>query len=98
MTTTLAADGSDTRLTVKMRYRDAATRAKAIQQGVTDGIDQVYGWIDDLSLRVWKACPLADLPSTGPSERTCAIPEPGCSTGPRPCLLPDLSCGRASST
>lgn len=52
MTTTLAADGSDTRLTVKMRYRDAATRAKAIQQGVTDGIDQVYGWIDDLSLRV----------------------------------------------
>ncbi|MES2540479.1 MAG: SRPBCC domain-containing protein [Pseudomonadota bacterium] len=47
--TTLTHDGSGTRLTVVMRYRDAEARANAIQQGFTDGIDAVYGRIEDLT-------------------------------------------------
>lgn len=49
VTTTLTADSSGTRMTVVMRYRDAVARATAIEQGFTDGIDQVYGRIEDLS-------------------------------------------------
>lgn len=50
VTTTLAPDGTGTRMTVTMRYRDAAARATPIEQGFTDGIDTVYGRIDDLIL------------------------------------------------
>lgn len=49
VTTTLAVEGTGTRMTVVMRYKDAAARATAIEQGFTDGIDQVYGRIQDLS-------------------------------------------------
>ena len=49
VTTTLAADGSGTRMTVVMRYKDAAARATAIEQGFTDGIDRVYGRIEQVS-------------------------------------------------
>lgn len=48
-TTTLSPDGSGTRLTVIMRYRDAAARATAIDQGSTDGIADVYGRIKTLT-------------------------------------------------
>lgn len=48
VTTTLAADGIGTRMTVVMRYKDAATRAKAIEQGFTDGIAEVYARIEDI--------------------------------------------------
>ena len=50
VTTTLASDGTGTRLTVVMRYRDAEARATAIEHGFTDGIDAVYGQIDDLTI------------------------------------------------
>ncbi|HLQ19618.1 MAG TPA: SRPBCC domain-containing protein [Tabrizicola sp.] len=49
VTTKLIPDGTGTRLTVVMRYRDAQARASAIKQGFTDGIDQVYGRIGDLT-------------------------------------------------
>ncbi|WP_374395043.1 SRPBCC domain-containing protein [Tabrizicola sp.] len=49
VTTTLAADGSGTRMTVVMRYKDAAARATAIEQGFTDGIAEVYGQIEQVS-------------------------------------------------
>jgi uncharacterized protein YndB with AHSA1/START domain len=49
VTTRLVADGSGTRMTVVMRYRDATARAMAIEQGFTDGIDRVYGQIEDLA-------------------------------------------------
>jgi uncharacterized protein YndB with AHSA1/START domain len=48
VTTTLTPDGSGTAMTVVMRYPDAAARATAIEQGFTDGIDQVYGRIEEL--------------------------------------------------
>jgi uncharacterized protein YndB with AHSA1/START domain len=48
VTTTLAAEGRGTRMTVVMRYQDAAARATAIEQGFTDGIDQVYARIEEL--------------------------------------------------
>lgn len=49
VTTTLAPDGQGTRMTVVMRYPDAAARATAIEQGFTDGIDEVYGRIEELT-------------------------------------------------
>ncbi|MBN8633047.1 MAG: SRPBCC domain-containing protein [Rhodobacterales bacterium] len=48
--TTLTADGTGTRMIVTMRYRDAQARATAIEQGFTDGIDQVYTRIEALAL------------------------------------------------
>lgn len=48
VTTTLAADGPGTRMTVVMRYRDASARTTAIEQGFTDGIAEVYGKIEDI--------------------------------------------------
>ena len=36
-------------MTVVMRYKDAAARATAIEQGFTDGIDRVYGRIEQVS-------------------------------------------------
>lgn len=35
-------------MTVVMRYQDTAARATAIEQGFTDGIDQVYARIEEL--------------------------------------------------
>lgn len=49
VTTTLTADRPGTRMTVVMRYKDAAARAKAIEQGFTDGISEVYARIEDLT-------------------------------------------------
>lgn len=49
VTTTLAPDRTGTRMTVVMRYRDAQSRATAIEQGFTDGIDTVYGQIEGLT-------------------------------------------------
>lgn len=49
VTTTLTAEGPGTRMTVVMRYKDATARATAVEQGFTDGIDQVYGRIEDLT-------------------------------------------------
>lgn len=49
VTTTLAPDGTGTRMVVTMRYRDAQTREAAVAQGFTDGIDKVYGRIADLT-------------------------------------------------
>jgi uncharacterized protein YndB with AHSA1/START domain len=49
VTATLAPDGFGTRMTVVMRYPDAAARATAIERGFTDGIDKVYGRIEDLT-------------------------------------------------
>ena len=48
VTTTLTPEGDGTRMTVLMRYSDAAARAAAIEQGFTDGIDRVYGRIEEL--------------------------------------------------
>ncbi len=48
VTTTLAAEGPGTRMTVVMRYRDAAARAAAIEQGFTDGINEVYARIETI--------------------------------------------------
>ncbi len=50
VTTTLAPDGTGTRMIVVMRYRDAQSRATAIEQGFTDGIDTVYGRIEGLTI------------------------------------------------
>jgi uncharacterized protein YndB with AHSA1/START domain len=49
VTTTLNPEGAGTRMTVVMRYRDTQARATAVEQGFTDGIDQVYGRIEDLT-------------------------------------------------
>jgi uncharacterized protein YndB with AHSA1/START domain len=49
VTTTLTPKGSGTLMTVVMRYLDVAARATAIEQGFTDGLDQVYGRIEDLT-------------------------------------------------
>ena len=46
VTTTLTPEGTGTRMTVVMRYRDANARARAIEQGFTDGITEVYGRIE----------------------------------------------------
>lgn len=48
VTTTLTPEGSGSRMTVVMHYPDAAARATAIEQGFTDGIDEVYGRIEQL--------------------------------------------------
>jgi uncharacterized protein YndB with AHSA1/START domain len=47
VTTTLVPDSTGTGMTVVMRYADAQSRATAIEQGFTDGIDRVYGRIED---------------------------------------------------
>lgn len=47
-TTELVAQGTGTRMTVIMRYADAAARVAAVAAGFTDGLVKVYGRIDDL--------------------------------------------------
>ncbi|MFN3992271.1 MAG: SRPBCC domain-containing protein [Tabrizicola flagellatus] len=49
VTTTLAPAGSGTRMTVTLRYPDAAARAEAIAQGFTDGLAEVHARIEDLT-------------------------------------------------
>jgi uncharacterized protein YndB with AHSA1/START domain len=49
VTTTLTPEGSGTRMTVTMRYKDAQARARSIEQGFTDGIADVYGRIETLT-------------------------------------------------
>ena len=51
VTTTLTDEGTGTRMTVVMRYRDATARAQAIERGFTDGIAEVYGRIEDLAFQ-----------------------------------------------
>ena len=43
VTTTLTPHGDGTRLTVLMRYANAEARAKAVTEGFTDGLEEVYG-------------------------------------------------------
>lgn len=50
VSTELAAQGSGTRMTVVMRYADAAARAAAIADGFTSDLDNVYGRIDTLQI------------------------------------------------
>lgn len=50
ITTDLAPQGSGTRMTMVMRYPDAASRAAAVEMGMTDGFDQVYDRLDALAL------------------------------------------------
>ena len=49
-TVTLAARGTGTRMTNVLRYADAAARAAAIENGFTDGLDDVYGRLDALDI------------------------------------------------
>ena len=49
VTTTLAPEGLGTWMTVIMRCPNAQARTMAIEQGFTDGIDTVYGRIEDLT-------------------------------------------------
>jgi uncharacterized protein YndB with AHSA1/START domain len=48
--TDLAARGSGTRMTQVMRYADAEARAAAIEIGMTDGLDDVYGKLEALEI------------------------------------------------
>jgi uncharacterized protein YndB with AHSA1/START domain len=48
VTTDLVADGAGTRMTVVMRYASAEARAAAIEIGMTDGLDEVYGKLEEL--------------------------------------------------
>jgi len=50
ITTDLVAQGSGTRMTMLMRYDSAEARAAAIATGMTDGMDQVYAKLDELTL------------------------------------------------
>jgi hypothetical protein len=48
ITTDLVAQGTGTRMTMVMRYADAAARQAAIETGMTDGMEEVYGKLDAL--------------------------------------------------
>lgn len=48
ITTDLVARGTGTRMTMMMRYASAEARAAAIEAGFTDGLDKVYGRLEDL--------------------------------------------------
>ena len=48
VTTDLVANGTGTRMTVVMRYASAEARAAAIDIGMTDGLDEVYGKLEEL--------------------------------------------------
>ncbi len=50
ITTDLDARGTGTRMTKVMRYTDAAARVAAVAEGFTDGMEDVYGRIDSLSI------------------------------------------------
>lgn len=46
VTTDLAAEGTGTRMTVVMRWANAAAREAAVSSGRTYGLDEVYGKLD----------------------------------------------------
>lgn len=50
ITTDLAAVGSGARMTMVMRYDTADARAAAIATGMTDGMDEVYGKLDAMTI------------------------------------------------
>ena len=50
ITTDLAPHGTGSRMTMVMRYANAAARASAVATGMTDGMDQVYAKLDALPL------------------------------------------------
>jgi len=50
ITTDLAARGTGSRMTMVMRYANAAARAAAIEMGFTDGYDEVYGRLEALMI------------------------------------------------
>ena len=50
ITTDLVPQGPGTRMTMVMRYANAEARAMAIATGMTDGMDQVYGKLDGLTI------------------------------------------------
>jgi uncharacterized protein YndB with AHSA1/START domain len=50
ITTDLVAEGTGTRMTMVMRYADAAAREAAIATGMTDGMDEVYARLEALTL------------------------------------------------
>ncbi len=45
-TTDLVAQGSGTRMTLRMRYATAEARAAAIASGMTDGMEETYGKLE----------------------------------------------------
>lgn len=49
VTTELAARDGGTRMTMVMRYADAAQRAAAIETGMADGMDETYARLEALS-------------------------------------------------
>lgn len=48
--TDLVARGTGTRMTQVMRYANADARAAAIEMGMTDGLDEVYGKLEALQI------------------------------------------------
>lgn len=50
ITTDLAEHGTGSRMAMVMRYADAGARAAAIEQGFTDGLDQVFDRLDALTI------------------------------------------------
>ncbi|MBL8907172.1 MAG: SRPBCC domain-containing protein [Rhizobiales bacterium] len=50
ITTDLAARGTGSRMTMVMRYANAAARAAAIEMGFTDGLDEVFGRLAALTI------------------------------------------------
>lgn len=50
VTTDLVPRGAGCRMTMVMRYADAAARASAIEMGFTDGMDQVFARLEALTI------------------------------------------------
>ena len=50
ITTDLVARGTGARMTMVMRYANAEARAAAIEMGFTDGLDEVYGRLEALTI------------------------------------------------
>ena len=50
ITNDLAPLGTGTRMTMVMRYANAAARAAAIEMGFTDGMDEVFGRLEALTI------------------------------------------------
>lgn len=50
ITTDLVAEGTGTRMTMVMRYADAAARQMAVETGMTDGMAEVYARLEALPL------------------------------------------------
>ena len=48
--TDLVARGTGSRMTMVMRYANAEARAAAIEMGFTDGLDEVYGRLEALTI------------------------------------------------